>query len=455
MSLTALIQEAGVPLDVAQAQPVVDTIVSPTNEPSSTIPVPDAAVAEVAPELVVAPAPVVDGGVPEGYVPVEAVTEAVVDVQAEALQAEQCALQDKADELLDVQHSMESLDRIIRSTGFKGIGNQTAEILQVQLRAAQRKLGITTAIGSMESFQAKDQREQHAIAQVSLESIRTTAKTAKNRFMEIISKLIEMFKRVVNNYLDGFNVVEKTAADLDRRLSKVKHSGGEGTFKLVNAGLLYRDDKLVREVTPDVKGLAHFAAVAYPEAVIRFLDGLVKGVLKFDPESGGIEEVKANFEQSRKPLSFLIEKNLADDELPGGYKLDINESGLSIGLSHAKTYSVEPEELPVVTTVKLRNLVRDILLLIQQAKDIRPEVDKIDKAGKKLIEATKRAETKKGTDENKGTYDELSSAVGKIVLEATPRIGEIVGYLLKYARFQLAVVNTQLEIIEAAAKKED
>lgn len=466
MSLIKLIEQAGVSLEsidtpvtpviieempssVHVDQPLVEgTVVSPVDAPSATVPVNN---------VVISTEPVVTEAVtvpPVDVVPVTeletVVSEAVVATQIEAnaqiLEEAQCAIQEKADELLEIQTALESMDKMIRSHGAKGISNATAEAVQGHLKTINRQLGIKTDFISIESFVAKDIREEHAQSTIALESIRTSVKVAKNKFIKVIEKIIAFFKKVVMNHVDGINHLEREAIKLDSELSKVKVVGGNGKMVLANAGKLYLNGEVVQGVTADIKGLAHFTSVAYPKAIVNFLDGIVKGVLKFDPEGAGMDEVEAFFEKYSKPLAYVIEQKIDEELLPGEWAIDVPEHGLTIGLKRSKTSDVGEMEIPVLPTVELRKIIREIINVLTQMKNIRPEVDKINKASERLIESVKRAIDKKGSVDNEKAYAEMTDRVARIVMDSTPRIGDIIGYLVNYLRAQLIIARTQMAI---------
>lgn len=436
--------DVGVSVEEFQAIPVTElmveeTIVNPADSPSASIPV-EAPIVE----------PIVQEEVVVGTVQDIPVTNA--EVVIEQTVCEHQALQEKAEQMLALQTTMENYHAIVRGTGFKGIDSVAAKLLQVQLKEASRILGVTTKIGSMEAFSAKDMREQHDLAVVSLEDIRATGKAAAAKFMEIVQKIIEFIKRSGQQLWDGIIQVERAVEQLDGQLSKIKAPGGEGTY-LQNQPVLKSGEGFDSVVSPDIHGLAHFASYAYPEAVVKFLDGVTKGVIKFDPQGAGVEEVDSFFEQYSKPLQFLIEQQANKDQLPGGYTLDVSPNGLSIGVTHQD--SGQPAlgqgvEVPVMTTVALRKHVRDIKALITQLKDIRPETEKISQSGKKLVEATQRSMAK-GKAGDEAAYEELATKVGKMVQESSPRAAEIIEYIVRYIKAHCVSIGTQIKVIETGA----
>lgn len=483
MSLTSLIKEAGVGTKVSKeniaATPLVqETVVSPVDSPSAAVPVAETAVVSTEPE-VVAPVPVVEPTVVESVaapvvepadvpgddigpvaviqegVPVGQVTEMVADAVAiaqveatgELLEAEQCAVAEKADELLEIQTSLENLSAIIRKSGANGIANQTAEVVQNQLRSINRKLGITDEFVSTESFNARDPRSQHTNATIALESVKTSAKVALNKFGDVIEKLLAVFKRVVNNMLDGVNNTERKVDALDKRLGSLKKTGGGGSITITNAGLVLLNDSW--DIPADIPGLAHFTSVGYPEAVVKYLDLSGKALLKNKlGDDVSIDRIKEEFDRYEKPLKFMIEQKITEDELPGGYHLDVSESGLSFGIK-GETKSIESKELDLLSTVELRKKVRDIKAILTQIKEIRPEVDKIDKAGTRLVAAAGRATPGWGRDtEEAQDMMEIYRVTIERIAAAKPRVDEVISYLMRYLNAQLAICTKMVDTIE-------
>lgn len=413
---------------------VEETVVSPADSPSAAVPITAPTETPITEEVVVAP--------------IEDIPVTNAEVMVEQTVCEHVALQEKAEQLIALQTAMEEYKTIVRGTGFNGIDSTSAKLLQVQLREAARVLGISSKIGSMESFNPKGPREQHELATVSLEDIAGASKQALQSFIEIVNKIIEFIKRAGQNFFDGVTQVERAVDQLDAKLSKIKSAGGEGKFQC-NAAILSKGGEYDREVSPDIHGLAHFASYAYPEAVVKFLDGMTKGVLKFDADGAGNEEIDAFFAQYSKPLQFLFDQQAEKDILPGGYSMNVSEHGLAIGIIKAEgDVTTESVELDVLPTTRLRKIVRDIKALLVQLKEIRPESEKISQSGKKLVEATKRAMAK-GGKENEEVYNELAMKVGKMVQESAPRAGEIVDYVIRYAKAHCVAIGQQIKVIES------
>lgn len=469
MSLSALLKEAGVRKvsneNIGDTPLVQETVVSPVDSPSAAIPVADTAVVEAAPLPVdVTPVPaVVEPIAPVAVVPElpaqpmvpEAVAEAAVadaveitqiEATAEQLEVEQCALQEKADELLEIQTALEHLTTVIRKSGAVGVSNQSAEIIQIQLRAVNRKLGVESQFVSTESFTARDPRSQHETATIALEDIKTSIKVAKNKFIEIMEKLIAMFKKTANNYLDGVNALEKKTDQLDQRLGALKKTGAGGSMTVNNAGVVLLDDSW--DIPDDIPGLAHFSAVGYPEGVIKYLNNSAKVLLKYKGDNFDRERLMEDFNREAKPLQYLINMNVKDDKLPGGFHMDVSEDGLSFGIKGEIPAGVN-KELDLLSTAELRKKVRKIKEIIVQLKEIRPEVDKIDKAARKLIEAAGRATDSWGKDQTQA--QEYLDTVRDAVFRSSaskPRVDEVIKYLVRYLNMQLAICITMTNEIE-------
>lgn len=483
MSLSALLKEAGVSTkvskeNIAETPLVQETVVSPVDSPSATIPVQAETVVSTEPEVVV-PAPIVEAPVvepvvaPVAEVPVDVVTDvavvdqlepgvpveqvnaivadAVADVQVEAtgelLEAAQCAIAEKADELLEIQTALENMTTIIRKTGANGVSNQTAEMIQLQLRSINRKLGVESTFVSTESFNARDPRAQHDNAIIALESIKTSMRVTKNKFVEIIERLMGTFTRVVNNYLDGVNNLNKKIDTMDQRLGALKKTGGSGVIELANAGMVMFNDSI--DIPPDIKGLAHFSSVTYPVAVVKYLDASAKVLLKYRPDDYSKEEIDEAFASLERPLKTLIEQNVDKDELPGGKSIEILSEGLSFRLKGEVPEDITAE-VTIRSTAELRKAVREIKAVNTQLAEMRTEVAKIDKAGKRLIEAGKRASGERSQDqESDDTKYDVVSIAARRAADAQPHIDEVVKYLVVYLNAQLAIVGKMVDAIEA------
>lgn len=418
MALGGISQEEFQALPPADVSPLV---VSPTNDPSSTIPVPASLPSDpvVVEEVAVDPVAVIDED------PVIQATDNII--------AEHQVIQERADEIIALQQSMEKYAGLIRKSGARGITAGTAEFLKITLLQAKRNLDIETKIGSMESFNDNGPRERDELASIALEDIRTTAKAAGNKFLKIVEQFIAYIRKYGMQLIDGITTVESQLNELEKELQSNKNAGGDGkqifvqNIQYLSAGT---GGKISLVPPGEINGLAHFTATAYPEAVIKYFDGLTKGVLKYDAEEGNDEELDAIFEAAAKPLAFLIEQKISDDILPGGFKLDVSKSGLSVGVIKAESGESEGGKLETLPTVELRKAVRGLKELVVIIKDIRPESEKVSKAGDKLIAAIKRKNA-----------DSVSDKASTLVAQSSPRIGEIIGYLIRYIKISMTVIN--------------
>lgn len=434
----------GVSLENIEEQGTVlvdETVVSPVDAPSATVPVTQ--------DLVVSTEPVVPVAEVTEQI-AEAVAVAEVEAVAEATQNEFTVLQEKADELLEIQSTMEQYSALISKNGLKGISGQTAEAIALHLKGVTRQLGIESKLVSMESFATKDLREQHAIAVVSLEDIRKTAKAAGKRFMDVIERILEIIKRIGYNYLDGLTGLEKAIAKVDQRLGTMRVVDvNDDDIEINGASILVQGGRINITVPDEIKGLAHFTATDYPAAVAKYFDDLTKTVLRFDPSGISEEEVKALFEAAGKPLK-AVAKEMDGEIFPGDYMLDVSDHELSFGIK-APQSADEVKSIKPITTQVMRKTARDLKALVDQLKTIRPECDKIDKSGKKLIEAVKRVDERSEKSGNEGA-DWLVVGVGDLVKKSSPRIGEILQYLVGYIKAELLVINAVINHYEKAEK---
>lgn len=471
MSLKSLIAEAGVSLEdvqpvvvetpvpivepaplvepVAETPLVEETVVNPIDAPSASVPVADVVVSTEEPVVAPVAAPPVTT-IAETEAAVAGAEIAVVEANGTALQSEQTVIQQKADELLDIQTAMESISQLIRRNGALGISNQTAEAVQIQMRDVNRRLGIESPFVSIESFKAKDSREQHNTSRIALESIKTASKVALNKFIALIERLIAIAKKMVMNFYDGIAPLQKQAAALEKRLGAIKVTElKDGTIQLPTNHVLVVDGALDVAVSPEVLGLAHFTCNAYPEAVVKYLDNLTKGVLRFDPEDGSEDMVDAMLDQYAKPLAFLLDQKLTEDTLPGGYEVEVGETGLNFGLKKTSTEGgSDTSDYPIPEVIEIRRACRDVVQLLNQIKEARSEVDAIGKASDKLVAAVKRVTERASATEDDAVYSALSNKIGVAVSQANPRVGEIVGYIVRYAKNSLDVMNRMADAIE-------
>lgn len=419
---------------VATTPLVEETVVNPVDAPSSAVPVPVEEVPESVPLAID-----------------EVVNEHPDVQQADAIIEQHKAIQEKADQLLSIQATTEQYAGILREAGLKGITPQTARVIHASLRGMAVQVGLTPKTVAVESFNASTLREQHELATISLEDIKDTAAAALNKFIEVITRVLQAIKKAGYMVYDGILKAQGEVDKLEKRLASIKGSEGVGTeFELKGAGILTYRGEIQTKVVDDIPGLAHFITQSYPEGLVKFFTDMTKGVLTFDAADADNEKVKLFIAKYTKPLAYLIENGFDKDELPGGYKLDVNSSGLSVGLKKEGEV-IDQATLTTRSISDLRRSARDLKPILAQLTDVRAESEKIEKAGTKLLEAAKRV-----ADKNKGNESvskELLSEVAQIVQSAAPRTVEFIDYLKRYVYAQVAVINKEASILEAAQSK--
>jgi len=420
-----------IPVDGHVEDPILPTV---TQEPSSSIPVSQAVTAAV-------PAPVEAPMTPEEVVQVVEAVEPIVECAVQ----EHELLRERAEQLVAIQTAMEQYHDIIRKRGFNGITPESAQILQVHMRIAARQLGTDSKVASMEAFKAKDAREQHDLAEISMEDLRTTAKVAGNVIHKLIEKMISSVKQFAMRIVDGIGPVEHALKGMEKELAQIKYPGGEGEVK-INTTMLNVRGTPDLEVGKEVTSLAMFAAKTYPDAVVTFLKGATKAVFKYDPEEDNSDEMKAYFQEAARPLQSAIKAGANDEPLPGDFKMHISESGMSVGISGEDKVLQSHREVRCSTTKELRDATRKLQEIVKIIKEIRPSAERIEQEGHKLLKAVERIRDRAG-DDKRWAHEVMDDESRKLVMEATPRSGELIGYLLKYIKAQMVAIKTQAEHI--------
>lgn len=423
--LQSALSDAGYSLEEFQAIPVEEVVETPivsVDQPSVSIPVPEAVVEAVPPPLDVVTVP---------GVPIEELVELPEPCIDNAI-AEHELLQGKADQLVALQGAMERYESIVRKTGYGGITPQTAEVIQVHIQLSQSSLGISTKIGSMESFKANGPREQHDLSTVALESIRETAMKAGSDFIAAIEKIIEYIKRLGQNLFDGLLHVDHALSKLESQLKTAKTMGGEGNI-LLDTTMIEDAGTVVTGAPPKIKMLAQFTIIDYPMRVSSFFDTAAKIVSSVSKDDDDFTEVLERLDAATTPLADIIATKDNSDSLPGGYTIDVSEGGLSFGLK-ASDSGPQSQEVPVSSTKQLRDQVRSLKELVEQLKKIRPSTERISTSGKKLVAAAKSSGN-----------DELLNKVATFIHQANPRVGEVIDYMVKYIKAQCVAIKKQAD----------
>lgn len=436
------------PLDGTTA--VAETIVSPVDSPSAAqVVAPDVVVstepAPLPPE-VVADVAAAAAAAPAADVPVD--IQAVVDTQnpTEMLgQANQESVicQQRADELLAMQHACEQYGKLLRQTGLEGISEEGAAFMKVGLDLIQKSLGTDLVI-SKEDFSDINPRSSRMKVTISAEGVKELAGKAYDAFVEAIKRLIELMKKGWEQLIDLGNNQEKTIDDQLRRLSSLKTAFND-EIQIKSPTMLFANGE---EVFPEIKGLsglAHFALVAYPKAMTDYYAQVARFVNQIpDDESVSDEEITVNLDDIGKPLSALANDSAVRGLFNGNYQVDVAHEGLSFGIKPAEGEPAPASvELLVLPPIKLRKLLKDMLMINNLMCNYRAANDRVVRAAETVLTAAK---TKKN-------LPKVSTEVMELINKAAPRNREIALYISKVFRAYLAVTDTMIRAHEGEAKK--
>lgn len=413
-----------VPDTVVDQGDVANTVVSPTDSPSSVIPVPVSA--EPTPET----QPVDIQQVIETQNPTEMLGQAA---------QEATVLQARADELLDMQHACEQYAKLIRQTGLEGISQEGAAFLTVGLEVIQKSLGTQYKV-SNEDFSTINPRSSRVKATISVEDIKEMANTAYEKLKEIIRKIIALIEKGWEKFQDfGMNQNEKIE-ELMGRIKAVKGSGAlSKEITIRSPGMLYADGELVYPEVRQLTGLAHFALRAYPKALTDYYKGLDAWIKKMGDLDVTEEEIEAHMVHVAKPLAALTNDPTVGQLFNGNRKVDISPSELSFGITQGEGAEAPPEvELPVAPLVKLRKALVDIKII----NDI---IISYRDANKKIVDAANKLQA---DNTNKAATEVLA----KVVKDSAPRNREIAEFITQVLRAYVSVIEQMVVVHEGAGK---
>jgi len=435
------------PLDGTTA--VAETIVSPVDSPSAAqVVAPDVVVstepAPLPPE-VVANVAAAAAATPAADVPMD--LQAVVDTQnpteilGQATQ-ESGICQERADELLAMQHACEQYGKLLRQTGLEGISEEGAAFMKVGLDLIQRSLG-TDLIVSKEDFSDIHPRSSRVKVTISSEGVAELAGKAYAAFIEAIKRLVELMKKGWEKLVDfGLDQEKK----IDDQLDRIRHlKGGTAGADVVirSPALLFADGE---EVFPNLKplfGLAHFSLVAYPKAMEQYFTKVGTFIKGLGGHEVSDEEVEANLASVAKPLAALAQDPTVRVLFNGNYQVDVAENELSFGIKHGEGADAPSEvELVVDSPVKLRKYLEEIRMINKLLLNYRGANAKVVQSAEKLVavaEGIKDAES-------------INKAVLNIVKDASPRNREIAEFIAKVTRAYLAVIDQMITKHEASGK---
>lgn len=408
--------------EVVEQTAVANTIVNPVDSPSAVVPV----AAEPTPET----EPVDIQMVVETQNPTAMLGQAA---------QEATALQDRADELLDMQHACEQYIKLIRQTGLEGITQEGAAFMQVGLSMVQKSLGTDYKV-SNESYDTITPRSSRLKATISVEDVKEMASNAYSKFKEIIRKLIELIKKGWEKFQDFGLSQEKKIDELLERIKGIKGSGALSQEIIIRSpGLLFADGK---EVYPEVRqltGLAHFALRSYPNALVGYYKGIDAWLRQLGDLDVTEEEIEAHIVHVAKPLTALANDPAVGQLFNGNRQIDISASELSFGMGQGEGSEPPNEvELPVEPPVKLRKTLTDLKTINTLIINYREANDKIVAAAQKL--------------ESENPNKEAGPVIAKVVKDSTPRNREIAEFISQVTRAYLSVIEQMVAKHEAVNK---
>lgn len=426
---------------------VAETIVSPVDSPSGSQPVATDTVVSTEPvdPQVVADVAAAAAAQPASDVPVD--VQMVVETQnptemlGQATQ-EATVCQERADELLAMQHACEQYSKLLRQTGLEGISEEGAAFMKVGLDVIQRSLG-TDLVVSKESFSDIHPRSSKVKVTISAESVKELASKAYDAFIEAIKKLVELMKKGWER-LEDFGLDQERKIDaLQERIKKIKINAASEEITIRNPNMLFADGDEVYPNTKGLLGLTHFALVAYPKAMEEYFSKVgtfIKGLGDFEVSD---EEVKANLDSIAGPLTSLADDSAARTLFNGNHRVSVSANGRSFGIEVADGAQAPAEiVLPVEPPVKLRKQLEEIRNINNLLRDYRKSNDKVVKAADKLV----------GVANGIKDADSISRGVLSLIKDASPRNREIAEFVTKVTRAYIAVIEQQVAKHEAVKK---
>lgn len=425
---------------------IEETIVSPVDTPSASQP--------VAPEVVVStePVPVVPTDVvveptaaPVGEpldVQMVVDTQNPTDMLGQANQ-ETAVCQERADDLLAMQHACEQYGKLLRQTGLEGVSEEGAAFMQVGMKMIQKSLG-TDLVVSKESIDDIHPRSSKVKVTISVESVKELASKAYEAFVAAIHKLIELMKKGWEQLMDLGNNQEKAIDEQLRRVSALKTTDND-EIQINSPSMLFANGD---EVFPEIKGisgLAHFALVAYPNAMLSYYAQISKFIHQIpDDDSVSDEEITANLDDISKPLIALATDSAVRGLFNGNYQIDVAHEGLSFGIKAAEgAPAPDTVDLMILPPIKLRKLLNDMLLINTLMRDYRKANERVVRAAEIVLDAAKSMKN----------LPKLSTDVMTLINKATPRNREIALYISKVLRAYLAVTDRMISAHEGKTEK--
>lgn len=355
------------------------------------------------------------------------------------LELEQIRLQRKLRTLGEMLVSLEEYQTLAKH----GLTKQTAVIVSQDLVRIARHIGSETVISQEDAAQLENTATETATATDS-KSLGDRVLSAIKTFKEWLVKAYKMIKDQVGALLTSFTQLRAKVDALRGAVKTVPEGNTEVHIPVKLAQQISISGEEGDGHFSELRQLANFGAVVYPDAINDFYMEIASVVKNFDTtqEASGMVEA---IEQALTPLNF---SNLDTQTYPGNVMISHDESGYNYTIAEVEARIIEEDIVRKVrSSSELTSALNNIIKVIDIAEKIENSVTQIETAIDKVIESSDALVARvKDKDEDQKSH---AKAMVTSVLATTSKVSTNTAPIIRYLG---RVLSAHLQLIDHEVK---
>lgn len=355
------------------------------------------------------------------------------------LELEQIHLQRKLRTLGEMLVSLEEYHTLAKH----GLSKQTAAIVSQDLIRIARHIG-SEDVASLEDAAELENTASQAASGTDSKSLGERVMSAIKTFKEWLVKAYKMVQTQVGALLTSFTQLR---AKVDTLRGSVKSMPDTNTE-------VHIPTKLAQQISisgdmgdghwEELRTVANFGAVVYPEAIGEFYQEIAAVVNHFDPthEADGLVEA---IENALTPLNF---SNLDIKTYPGNVMISHDESGYNYTMAEVEARIVDADVTRNVRTAgELTVALDQIVKVIDIAEKIEGATAHIETAIDKVVEASDAlvAKVKDKDDVQKKNANSMVTSVLATTSKVSTNTSSIIRYLGRVLSAHLQLIDHEIK----------
>lgn len=324
-----------------------------------------------------------------------------------------------------------------------GLSKQAAVVVSQDVLRIAKHIGSTDTI-ALENYSRLDNAMSQAISLEDNLAMGSRIAAAIIKFKEWLMQVFKLVKEQVGALLTSFNKLRAKIEELRGHVKSIPNSDTEVHIPAKLAQRVAIQGDMNEGHFPELRQLASFGAVAYPEAINDFYLELAAIVKAFDPTQDAAGLIEA-IEKSLTPLNFT---NVDTKTYPGNVMIVHDDTGYNYSIAEVEARIVEEDVVVKIPNGNdLNRRLHEITKVIDIAEKLEAVSSTIETSVNKVIEATDELEKKaKGLDE---IQQKNTSAMISTVLATTSKVKAGQAGIIRYLG---RVLDAHLAIIEHEVK---